>query len=130
MCREIDWPYQWSHYDAFVLDGQRLEDGYAVVGHGLVLYGAAYEYIVIAFAPIGWSTLAKTVDALGEKIKPQVASLPHHLPALHPPFIGIAEKEVGGEAGEHDFPALDFPCLVAFPLDGKVEVPGFPTFAA
>lgn len=38
--------------DGLVLDGQRREDRQPLVGHGLVLDGAAYYHIVVAVAPV------------------------------------------------------------------------------
>lgn len=116
--------------DALVLDGQGFENGQPIVGHGLVLDGAAHQHIVVALAPVVGEALHEAVDALGEEIEPEVAPFTHHLPALAAPRVGILEQEVGGEAGEDHHAALELPRLVATAFQREIEVGGLACQAA
>ncbi len=111
--RDVHRREQWRCDDGLVADGQRAEDGQAVVGHRLVLDSATHDDVLVAVVPIVGHALHETVDALGEEEKPEVAPQPHHLPAFGAPWVGILEQEVGGEAGEDHLSALYLPRLVA-----------------
>lgn len=111
----------WGDDDGFVLDGQRREDRQPLVGHGLVLDGAADYHIVVAVSPVVRDALQETVDPLGEEVETAVTALADHRPAVGPPRVGVLQQEVGGETGEDEAPRRDFVALVALALHGEVE---------
>ena len=128
--RKVNGANQRRGDDTLVLDGEREEDGQAVVGHLLILHGASYDDVVVAVAPVVGHTLHETVDAFGEEVEPEVAPLPYHLPAFRSPLVRVFQQEVGGEAGKDQIAALYLPRFVAFALDGQVEVGGLSAEAA
>lgn len=128
--REVHRSQQRRGDDGLVADGQRAEDGQAVVGHCLVLDGAAHDDVLVALAPVVGHALHEAVDALGEEEKPEVAPQPHHLPAFGAPRVGVLQQEVRREAGEDQLAARYLPRLVALFLDGKVEIAGLPALTA
>ena len=105
-----------------MFDGKRQENGQTIIRHLLILHRATHDDIVVAVAPVIGHTFHKTVDALCEEKEPQVASFLHHPPTFRTPFVRIFQKEIGGEAGEHQLAALNLPRLVTLPLDWQVEV--------
>lgn len=113
-----------------MFDGERQENGQTIIRHLLILHRTAHDDIVIAIAPVVGCALHETINALGEKEKPKVAPLLHHLPAFRPPFIRIFQKKIGGKAGKHQLATLYLPRLVALPPHGEVEVARLSAFAA
>ena len=122
---EVDGLYQRRGDDGLVLDGERTEDGQAVVGHGLIFDGAAHQHIVVAVAPVGRDALHKAVYAFGEEVKPQVGALSHHGPALRTPGVGVLQEEVGGEASENHTAGGYLVAPVATAFQRQIEVGGF-----
>ena len=114
--RKVNIGEHWRHHNALVFDGCRQKYRQPVIGHFLVLDGAAHKHIVVAVAPVVGDALRKAVDAFGEEIEPEVTSLSHHLPAFGAPRVGVFQQKIGGEAGENQFPAFNFPTFVALPL--------------
>ena len=113
-----------------MFDRKRQENGQPIIRHLLILHRATHDDIVVAVAPVVGHTFHKTVDALGEKEKPEIAPLFHHQPTFRPPFVSIFQKEIGSETGKHQFTALYLPRLVTFPLNRQVEVASLSTLAA
>ena len=112
-----------------MLDGEFHKDRQTIIRHFLVLDRASHDDIVIAFAPIVGYTFHETVDAFGEKEKPEVATPLHHLPAIRSPRVSVFQQEIRGKAGEDYLAALNLPRFVALSLDGEVEVARLPALA-
>ena len=113
-----------------MLDWERQENRQTIIGHLLVFHSTSYDDIVIALAPVVGYTFHETVDAFGEEKEPEVAPLPHHPPAFRSPFVGIFQKEVGGETSENNLTALNFPRFVTLLLHRKVEIACLSTHTA
>ena len=113
-----------------MLDGEGEKNGQTIIGHRLVLYRASHDDIVVAVAPVGGYAFHETVDTFGEEVEPEVAPLPHHLPAFRPPFVRVFQQKVGSEAGEDQLAALYLPRLVALLFHRQVEIGCLATFAA
>ena len=85
---------QGSGDDGSVAYRQREKDRQAVVRHLLILHRAADYDVLIAAAPAGRQTFRQTVDALGEEIEEAVLPAADHIPAVLPPWVGIAQQKV------------------------------------
>ena len=105
-----------------MLNGERQKNGQTIIDHFLVFHCASHNNIVIALTPVVGHTFHETVDAFGEKEKPEVASLLHHPPTFRSPLVRIFQEEIGGETSEDYLAALNLPRLVAFPLHRQVEI--------
>ena len=116
--------------DALVLDGERQKNGQTIIDHFLIFHCASHNDIVITLAPVVGHTFHETVDAFGEKEKPEIAPLFHHPPAFGSPLVCIFQEEVGGETSEDYLAALNLPRLVAFPLHRQVEIARLAALAA
>ena len=113
-----------------MLDGEREEDGQAVISHLLILYSAAHYHVRISVAPVVRYTFHKAVDTLCEEIEPEVAPPLDHLPAFRTPRVCILEQEVGSEAGEYQSAAFNLPRPVTLSLYRKIEVARLSALAA
>ncbi len=122
--RNIQRFQQWSANNGTMLYRKRQKYRQPEIRAFLVFHRAADEYIIVSASPVRRKALFQTVDALGEKIEPAIASLPHHLPAFLPPAIGVGKQKVRRKAGHYHLSRCDFVASVAPFLQREPEAAG------
>ena len=100
---------------------QRQEYRQPEVGALLIFDGAAYHNVVVALAPVRREALGETVDALCEKVEPAIGALPHHAPAVLPPWVGVLQQEIRRETGQNNPTRRYFVAAAAASLHRQVE---------
>ena len=90
-----------------MLDGQFVENGKPVISPVLVFYRTANRDIVISIVLVLRDAVHKPLNALGQKQKVQIGTLPHHLPAFRTPFIGVFNQKICGETQEYGLSRFD-----------------------